>query len=385
MRVYLDHAATTPVDPAVVSAMLPYFTEKFGNASSLHAWGREAQAALEEAREQIARKINAAPEEIVFTSGGSESDNLAVKGVAYALREKRNHIITSKIEHPAVLESCRRLEKEGFKVTYLNVDREGFVDLAQLEAAITDKTALVSIMHANNEIGTIQNIDAIGGICQKKNVIYHTDSVQSFTKVPLDVKKQNIGLASFSAHKIHGPKGVGALYVRRDVKRSLIKQIHGGHHERDLRAGTENIPGVVGFAKAVELAGTQHVREMTKLRDTLLDGLLKIEDTHVNGPLGEHRLCNNASVSFHFIEGEGILLHLDMKGIAVSTGSACSSQSLEPSHVLTAIGLPVELAHGTIRFSLGRENTKEEIEYTIDSAKEVVGKLRALSPLARKK
>ena len=385
MRVYLDHAATTPVDPAVVSAMLPYFTEKFGNASSLHAFGREAKAALEEAREQIAQKINATAEEIFFTSGGSESDNLAVKGVAYALKEKKDHIITSKIEHPAVLESCKRLEKEGFKVTYLNVDREGFVNPAQLEEAITDKTALVSIMHANNEIGTIQDIEAIGRICQKKNVIYHTDSVQSFTKLPLDVKKQNIGLASFSAHKIHGPKGVGALYVRKDVKRSLIKQIHGGHHERDLRAGTENIPGAVGFAKAVELAGSQHVKTMTKLRDTLVDGLLKIEDTHVNGPKGERRLCNNASVSFHFIEGEGILLHLDVKGIAVSTGSACSSQSLEPSHVLTAIGLPLEFAHGTIRFSLGRENTEEEIRYTIESVKEVVGKLRALSPLVRKK
>jgi cysteine desulfurase len=380
MRVYLDHAATTPVDPEVVRAMLPYFSEKFGNASSLHQFGREAKEALEDARERIAKKISASPEEVVFTSGGSESDNLAIKGVAYALRKDKDHMVTSSIEHPAVLETCRSLEKEGFKVTYLKVDGEGFVDLAQLEKSITGKTCLVSVMHANNEIGTIQNIEEIGRICAERNVLYHTDAVQSFTKVPVDAKKQAFALASFSAHKIHGPKGVGALYMRRDVKRFLAKQIHGGHHEKDLRAGTENIPGVVGFAKAAEMANEEHVKHMTKLRDRLIDGLLTVEETHLNGPQGEKRLCNNASISFHYIEGESILLRLDMKGIAVSTGSACSSASLEPSHVLTAIGLPHEVAHGTIRFSLGRENTREGVEYTIESTKEVVEKLRALSP-----
>ncbi|MFH1788592.1 MAG: cysteine desulfurase family protein [Candidatus Altiarchaeota archaeon] len=385
MKVYLDHGATTPVDPAVVEAMLPFYGEKFGNASSLHGWGREAKSALEDSREKIASRINASPEEIIFTSGGSESDNLALKGIAYSLRGERNHIVTSKIEHPAVLETARFLEKDGFKVTYLGVDGQGFIDLGELEDALMDKTVLVSIMHANNEIGTIQDLEAIGGICADKNVLLHTDAVQSFTKVPIDVEKQNVSLASFSAHKIHGPKGVGALYVRKDVKKKLLKQIHGGHHEGNLRAGTENIPGTVGFAKAVELAKTEHVRYMTKLRNKLIDNLLRIDETHLNGPRGERRLCNNASISFHYIEGEGVLLHLDAKGIAVSTGSACSSTSLEPSHVLTAIGLKPEVSHGTIRFTLGRENTEKEIDYTTEAVKEVVEKLRKISPLMRKK
>lgn len=385
MKAYLDHGATTPVDPQVVEAMLPFYKEEYGNASSLHRWGRQAKKALEESREKIAGRINADPEEIVFTSGGSESNNLALKGVCYSFQGEKNHVVTSKIEHPAVLETCRFLEKDGFDVTYLNVDKEGFIDLGELEAALTDKTAIVSVIHANNEIGTIQDLEEIGRICSWKEVIFHTDAVQSFTKVPVNVVKQNISLASFSAHKIHGPKGVGALYVSKDVKKKILKQMHGGHHEKDMRAGTENIPGIVGFAKAVELAGESHVKQMSKLRDKLIDELLTIDETHLNGPRGKKRLCNNASISFHYIEGEGVLLHLDARGIAVSTGSACSSTSLEPSHVLTAIGLKPEVSHGTIRFTLGRENTEEEIDYTIDAVKEVVEKLRELSPLVKKR
>lgn len=385
MKAYLDHGSTTPVDPHVVEAMLPFYTREYGNASSLHSWGRQAKSALEESRGKIAERINASPEDIIFTSGGSESDNLALKGICYSLKGEKNHVVTSKIEHPAVLETCRFLEKDGFDVTYLNVDKEGFIDLGELEGALTDKTALVSVMHANNEIGTIQDLEEIGRICSWKEVIFHTDAVQSFTKVPVDVEKQNISLASFSAHKIHGPKGVGALFASKDAGKKILKQMHGGHHEKNVRAGTENIPGIIGFARSVELASDEHVGKMIKLRDKLIDEVLTIDETHLNGPRGDKRLCNNASISFHYIEGESVLLHLDAKGIAVSTGSACSSQSLEPSHVLTAIGLKPEVSHGTIRFSLGRENSIEEIDYTIDAVKEVVEKLRELSPLGKKR
>ena len=385
MKAYLDHGATTPVDPKVLEAMRPYYEDDFGNASSMHSWGRDAKRALEEARSVIADMINAEPEEIYFTSGGSESDNLAIKGLALGLRESKDHIVTSKVEHPAVLETFGFLETHGFDATYLGVDNEGFIDLGELEAAITDKTALVSIIHANNEIGTIQELEEIGRICRDNGVLLHSDAVQSFTKVPVDVDALNLGLVSLSAHKIHGPKGVGALYVRKDLKKKIVKQVHGGHHERELRAGTENIAGAVGFAKAVELAKPEHVDHMSLLRERLIDELLKIDDTHINGPRGDRRLCNNASISFHLIEGEGILLHLDSKGIAVSTGSACSSASLEPSHVLTAIGLAHDVAHGTIRYSLGRENTLEEIDYAVEATIEVVGRLRELSPLVKKK
>jgi len=381
MKVYLDHGATAPVDHKVVEAMKPYFTKVFGNASSLHRFGREAAEALERSREVIAKRINAKPGEIVFTSGGSEADNLALKGITYS--KKKGHVITSAIEHPAVLETCKFLKETGFEVTYLPVDREGFVNIDDLADAFTDETVLVSIIHANNEIGTIQDIEAIGELCREKDIPFHTDAVQSFTKVPIDVEKQNISLASFSAHKIRGPKGVGALYIREDLKKKILKQVHGGHHEYDLRAGTANIPGVAGFAKAVEVATDAHVKYMRNLRDKLVDELLKIEETHLNGPRGDKRLCNNANISFHFIEGEGILLALDAKGIAVSTGSACSSASLETSHVLTAIGLSHEVAHGTMRYTVGRENTKEEIDYAIDATKEVVEKLRKMSPLGR--
>lgn len=381
MKAYLDNAATTAVDPKVVEAMLPYFTVKYGNASSLHGLGREAKEALERSREFVAAKINAESPEVVFTSGGSESDNLAVKGVAYAFRKEKNHLITSSIEHPAVLESFKSLEKEGFSVTYLGVDGEGFINLGELEDAISSETSLVSVMHANNEVGTIQDIRAVGKLCAEKGVFFHTDAVQSFTKAPIDVRGDGIALASFSSHKIHGPKGAGALYVRDDLKRKLVKLTHGGHHESGLRAGTENVAGIVGFAKAVQTANAGHVKRMTSLRDRLINNLLKIEETHLNGPRGGKRLCNNANISFHFIEGEGTLLHLDAKGICVSTGSACSSASLKPSHVLTALGITPELAHGAIRFSLSRQNRREEIDYTLESVREVVERLRAMSPL----
>ena len=378
MKVYLDNGATTKTAPEVVEAMQPYFTDKYGNASSLHYFGREAKGALDKAREIIAKKINASPEEIIFTSGGTESDNLAIKGTVYAHKDRGNHIITSQIEHPAVLGAYSVLEREGFKVIYIGVDKNGFVKLDQLEKAITDKTILVSVMHANNEIGTIQPIKEIGDICRKHKVIFHTDAVQSFTKVPIDVKKINVDLISLSSHKIHGPKGVGALFVRKGTK--LKKLADGGGHEFHLRAGTENIPGIIGFAKAIELVSDMDLKQMTKLRDKLINGLLKIPHTQVNGSK-ENRLVNNVNISFNYVEGESLLMYLDDKGIAVSTGSACSSHSLKPSHVLMALGLKAEVAHGTIRFTLSKYTTDKEIEYTIKSVKEVVEKLRRFSPL----
>jgi len=381
MKVYLDNGATTMVDKEVVKAMQPYFTEKFGNASSLHKFGQEAKQALEESRETIAKRINASPEEIIFTSGGTESDNLAIKGVAYALKDKGNHIITTKIEHHAVERSFKALEKEGFKVTWLDIDKDGFLNIEQLKNSITDKTILVSIIHGNNEIGTIQDIEEIGKMCKEKNVYFHTDAVQSFTKVPIDVKKQYITLASFSAHKIHGPKGIGALYIKKGTK---IKKLNdGGSQENNLRAGTENIPYIVGFAKAVELAKEEHCKEMEKLRDYFIEKVEKeIPEVQLNGSR-KQRLCNNINITFKYIEGEALLLRLDDKGIAVSTGSACSSRELKPSHVLTAIGVPPAMAHGSIRFTLSRFTTKEELDYTIKNLKEAVQDLRKLSPLWR--
>ena len=383
MKVYLDHGATTPVDKEVVKAMLPYYTKDFGNASSLHQFGQKAKEALENARDVIAKKLNAEPKEIIFTGSGSESDNLAIKGVAYANKDRGNHIITSKIEHPAILETCKSLEKEGFNVTYLGVDKEGFVNLEELKKSITNKTILVSIMHANNEIGTIEPIEEIGRICKEKKVYFHTDAVQSFTKVPIDVKKIDVDLVSISAHKIHGPKGIGALFIKKGTK--IQKIIYGGHHENDKRAGTENIPGIVGFAKAVELTNEEHITYMTKLRDKLIASFEKVPNSQLNGPKGNKKLCNNVNFSFHFIEGESALLRLDMKGIAVSTGSACSSQSLTPSHVLTAIGLRPEIAHGSLRLTLGRENTEKEIDYVLKVLPKIVEGLRRISPLAPKR
>ena len=380
MRVYLDNAATTKTAQEVVEAMQPFFTEKYGNASSIHSFGEEAKDALENARQMIADYINAEPEQIVFTSGGTESDNLAIKGTAYALKNKGNHIITSKFEHPAVLECCQMLEKEGFEVTYLGISKDGFVDLEEFKSAIKDKTILVTIMHANNEIGTIQGIEKIGKLCQEKGIVFHTDAVQSLGKVPLNVKKAGIDFASFSAHKIHGPKGVGVLYKRKSDKINALFQ--GGEQEFGIRPGTENVSGAVGFAKALELMSETAVQDMAKLRDYLIDELLKIPEACLNGSR-KNRLCNNVNISFSYIEGESILLGLDDKGVAVSTGSACTSRKLEPSHVLLALGIKPEDAHGSIRFSLSKYTTREEIDYTINAVKTVVENLRKISPVGK--
>jgi cysteine desulfurase len=381
MNVYLDNGGTTKVDDEVTKDMLVYFKTKYGNASSLHEFGTEANIALQVARKTIADKINALPEEIIFTSGGTEADNLAIKGVAYANKKKGNIIITSQFEHPAVLNMCKELEKEGFKIIYLNVSREGFVDFNQLKNEIKKygrKIILVSIMHANNEIGTIQPIKEIGEYCRQNNILFHTDAVQSFTKTKIDVQEMKIDLLSLSAHKIHGPKGVGALYLRKGTE--LQKQSFGGHHEFNLRAGTENIPGIVGFAKAANIANEENIKKMTNLRNYLIDSLLKLPNTQLNGSK-ENRLCNNANIAFNFVEGESLLLYLNQGGIAVSTGSACSSKSLEPSHVLLSIGLKHETAHGCIRFTLSKYTTKEEIDYTLKKVRVAVEKLRKLSPL----
>jgi len=382
-RIYLDHSATTPVDSRVIEAMLPYFDNIFGNPSSPHSVGQEAHMALEDARQIVADLIGADINEIFFTSGGTESDNLAIKGVAYKNRSKGKHIITSVIEHPAVLRTCEYLESDGFEATYLPVNSEGLVELSDVEAAIRDDTILISVMHANNEIGTVQPISEIGKIAHEHGIYFHTDAVQSAGKLEIDVNKLNIDLLSMSSHKIHGPKGVGALYIKKGTK--IEPMIHGGSHERKMRAGTENVPGIVGFAKACKLCNDNLAKEaahMTQLRDRLIKGLLTIEDSYLNGSRSQ-RLPNNANVRFSFIEGEGMLLLLDMKGIAVSTGSACSSASLEPSHVLTAIGLKPEDSHGSLRFSLGRENTQEEIDYVIEVMLGIVEKLRAMSPLKK--
>ena len=388
-RIYLDHAATTPVDREVIETMLPYFSKYYGNASSLHSFGREAYEALEKSREQVAKILNAENKEILFTSGGTESDNLALKGVAYKNRDKINtngpHIITSSIEHPAVLETCKYLEKEGFKIKYLSVDKYGIVDLDELSESITKDTFLISIMFANNEIGTVQPIEEIGKIAEENNVIFHTDAVQAIGKIPIDVKKLNVDMLSISSHKIYGPKGVGALFIRKSLNIKPI--INGGGHERGLRSGTENIPGIVGLGKACELSRERLDRDiiyMKRLRDKLIKGVLeKIEESYLNGH-PEKRLVNNAHFRFTAIEGESILMSLDEKGIAASTGSACSSKELQPSHVLLAIGLsPVE-AHGSLRLTVGRENTEEEIDYVIETLPEVVSKLREISPLWNK-
>lgn len=379
MKVYLDNGATTQVAKEVAKSMQMMLTKKFGNPNSLHSFGEEAKKEMEKAREIIAKKINAEPNEIIFTSGGTESDNLAIKGLAY--EKKKGHIITSRIEHPAVLETCKELEKEGFKVTYLGVDKEGFIDLKKLGEAVTPETILVTVMHANNEIGTIQDLEKIGNLCKEKNICFHTDAVQSFTKVKIDVKRMNIDILSLSAHKIHGPKGIGALFVRKGIK--LKPLFAGGGQERKLRSGTENTAGIVGFGKAVELIEEQDVENMERLRDMLIEGIEKnIPDVILNGPRGE-RLANNVNISFKYIEGESILYHLNDKGVAVSTGSACSSHSLEPSYVLISIGLKPEISHGSIRFTLSKYTTKEEIEYTIKIVKEVVENLRRISPLTK--
>jgi len=378
-RIYLDNSATTPVDKRVLEAMKPFFSEMYGNASSLHKFGQEAKKNMEESREKIAEIINAKREEIVFTSGGTESDNLAIEGICFANKEK-NHIITSNIEHHAVLHTCRWMEKQGFEVTYLPVDKYGLINPATLESEIKDNTGLVSIMFANNEIGTIEPIVEIGKICREKGVCFHTDAVQAFGKIPIDVNKYNIDLLSMSAHKVYGPKGVGALFVRNDINIEPI--IHGGGHENEIRSGTENIAGIVGFGKAAEIAKKEMKKEAAreiKLRDKLIKGVLKIENSHLNGhPV--KRLPNNTNFWFEFIEGESLVVWLDSKGIAASTGSACSSKSLEPSHVLLAIRLKHEQAHGSLRMTLGKENTKKDINYVLEVLPEIIEKLRKISP-----
>jgi len=384
-RIYMDHAATTPVDKEVVDAMLPYFTNFYGNASSLHSFGEEAHYALDESRHNVADVLNAEREEIIFTSGGTESDNIAIKGVAFENKDKRNtkgpHIITSAIEHPAVLEPCKHLEKQGFKVKYVSVDKYGMVKIDELEQSISKDTFLISIMYANNEIGTIEPIEEIGRIASENNIVFHTDAVQAVGKLPIDINKLNVDLLSLSAHKIYGPKGVGALFIKKDVK--IVPLVHGGGHERGLRSSTENIPGIVGFGKACELAQKRMVKDtqyIKSFRDRLVRETLEIEESYLNGH-PEKRLVNNAHFYFAAIEGESLILRLSDKGIAASTGSACSSKKLQPSHVLLAIGLKPEHAHGSLRLSLGRENTIEDITYVADVLPEVVKYLRKMSPL----
>lgn len=380
--IYLDNAATTKTAPEVVEAMLPYFSEYYGNASTVYAFGEESRKAVTHARDTIASALSAKSDEIYFTAGGSESDNWALKATAEAYKAKGNHIITSKIEHHAILHTCAYLEQQGFEVTYLDVDENGFVSLEELEKAIRPTTILISIMFANNEIGTIEPVAEIGKIAHEHGVLFHTDAVQAFGQVPIDVDAMNIDMLSSSGHKLNGPKGIGFLYIRKGVKiRSLI---HGGAQERKRRAGTENVPGIVGYGKAVELAIAdleERTKKETELRDYLIKRVeIEIPFTKVNGDRSK-RLPNNVNVCFRFIEGESLLIMLDMKGICASSGSACTSGSLDPSHVLLAIGLEHEIAHGSLRLTLGRDTTKEEIDTTIEELKKIVSHLREMSPL----
>ena len=385
-KVYLDYAATTPCDPLVLAAMEPYFFDKFGNASSIHAFGQEAKKAIEDSRETLASFLGAKPDEIIFTSGGTESNNNAIFGVAGALGEKGNHIITTAIEHHAVSEPCKFLEKKGFKITFVPVDKYGLVDPEEIKKAITDKTVLISVMHANNEIGTIQPITEIGEIARAKGICFHTDAVQTVGHIPTKVNDLNADLLSLSAHKFYGPKGVGALYVRKGTR--LERFLYGGDQEKGKRASTHNTPVIVGLGKAIELSSSQMDKE-TELQIALRDKLIKvipekIPEVFLNGHPTK-RLPNNVNFSIKYIEGESILLSLDMLGIAASTGSACTSSSLEPSHVLLAIGLPHEIAHGSLRVTMGRWTKKEDVDYLLDNLPPVVGKLRAMSPLYEKK
>lgn len=384
-RIYLDYAATTPTHPEVVKVMLPYFTEVFGNPSSIYSFGQETRGAIEEARAKVAGFIGAGEEEIIFTSGGNESDNFAIKGAAFANESKGNHIITSSIDHHAVLETCNFLQKRGFEITYLPVDEYGWVNPDDVKRAITGKTILVSVMHANNEIGTIEPITEIGKIAKEANVYFHADAVQTVGHIPIDVNGLGVDLLSISAHKLYGPKGIGALYIRKGTR--LLPFMHGGEQERGLRAGTENVPGIVGFGKAVELAQQDIVEEaerLTYLRGQLTKGLLeRIDHIRLNGH-PQNRLPNNVNVIIEFVEGESMCLNLDLEGICASTGSACSSSSLQPSHVLLAIGLTHDQAHSSLRFTLGKWTTEEEIERVLDVLPGIVNKLRAMSPLLKR-
>lgn len=382
-NIYADNSATTKISPEVLEKMMPYLTEVYGNPSSLYSVGGKAKEALETARENIAKNLGAkSANEIFFTSGGSESDNWAVKGVAHALKASgKKHIVTSKFEHHAILHTCAALEKEGFEVTYLDVYENGLVRVEDVENAIRDDTALVTIMYANNEIGTIQPISEIGAVCKKKGVLFHTDAVQAAGYVKINVAEQNIDLLSMTAHKIHGPKGCGLLYIRRGVK--IQNLIDGGAQERNRRAGTENVAGIVGLDAALQIAidtMEQRNAKLTKMRDRLIDGLLKIERSRINGDR-IHRLPGNVNMCFEGIEGESLLLRLDLKGVQASSGSACTSGSLDPSHVLLAIGLPHEIAHGSLRLSFSDENTEEDIDYILEIVPEIVSYLRSMSPL----
>jgi len=382
-RIYFDNSATTRLDPRVIEAMLPYFDRSYGNASSLHSFGREASDALVEARERAAKAIGAMSQEIVFTSGGTESDNLAIQGAAFANREAGDHIVTSAFEHHAVLNTCRFLEGQGFRVSYLPVSSSGLVELEAVKAVMTKRTILVSIMAANNEIGTIQEVREIGGIAHDNGSLFHTDAVQAIGKLPLDVERHNIDLLAISAHKFHGPKGVGALFVRNGTK--LLPLVQGGGQERGLRSSTENVPGIVGLGKAIELAKLEmeeNVARMTSIRERIIDATLAgVDGCHLNGHR-QRRLCNNAHFRFDYIDGEALVLNLDVKGIAASTGSACSARSTETSHVLQAIGISGENARGSLRITLSKMSHMAEAERYLEAIAEVVSRLRAISPVA---
>ncbi len=385
-KIYLDNAATTKTDNKVLTAMKPYFSDIYGNASSLHSFGLEAKHALENARETIAQKISAKHNEIIFTSGATEADNMAIRGIAYANREKGNHIITTSIEHPAVMETCHFLETQGFRVSFLPVDKKGIIDIKKFKDELNKKTFLVSIIFANNEIGSIQPIEEIGRIIGKyneknsTNIYFHTDAVQAFTKIDIDVNKFNLDLLSLSAHKIYGPKGVGALYIKEGTK--IEKIIRGGHHEYNLRPGTENVAGIIGFAKAAKLFNPESYKTIRALRGYLINEVLKeISGSYLNGPKDKNALPNIANFTFKNVEGEALMLLLDKEGIAVSTGSACASSSLESSYVLRAIGIPNEESHGSLRISLGKDNTKEEIDYMVKMLKKSIERLRKMNPI----
>ena len=383
-RIYLDYAATTPTHPEVARAMLPYFSDVFGNPSAIYCYGQEARSALEQARAQVAGLIGARSEEIIFTSGGTEADNLALIGVAYAHKNRGNHIITTAIEHHAIIEAARFLEKRGFEVTYLGVDGQGLVDPDDVRRAITDRTILISVMQANNEIGTIQPLAEIGGIAREAGICFHSDAVQAVGHIPVDVGELGVDLLSMSAHKFYGPKGVGALYLRKGTR--LEPLMYGGGQERDRRSGTENTPGIIGLGRAVELARQEMAQEagqLTRLRDRLIQGTLqRISHSRLNGH-PKKRLPNNVNISFDFVEGESLVLNLDLKGICASTGSACSSSSLEPSHVLLALGLPRPQAHGSLRFTLGKWTTEADIDRVLEVLPPIVARLRAMSPLLK--
>ncbi|MFQ5675053.1 MAG: cysteine desulfurase NifS [bacterium] len=378
--IYLDHSATTPVDPQVLEAMLPYFSSRFGNASSVHAFGQDAKVALEEARRQIAALLKAEPSEIVLTSGGTEADNWAIKGAAYFHKSEKKHIVTSAVEHHAVLYTCKYLEKSGFEVTYIPVDQFGKVEPERVAREIRDDTCLVSVMHGNNEVGTVNPVREIAAIAKERGVLFHTDAVQTFGKIPIDVNEMNIDLLTISGHKIYGPKGIGALYMRRGLQ--IEKFLHGGRHERDRRAGTENIPGAVGLGKAAEICAPRMAADSERLNQLTDKLYLKIsatiENVHLNGPEAQ-RVPGILNLSFDGVESDSLLLSLDLEGIAVSNGSACSSGTIEPSHVLKAMKLPKNLANSALRFSLGRDNISEEVDFTVEALEEIVSRLRGLT------